>query len=298
MRETLRSATIAGLAVLAVALAAATLDTTESTERSTQSGPLGLAGEGRGGLVSRPRGNAPVGDVPQVPFLTEVLTALALVVALAILVYAVRHWRRTLVAALFAVVLFGLSYLLFEALFPLVAPPDPGVSPPGNGSLLGGAGGGGGEDSEVVEPFVQSLVFLFVVLFALVGVALAFSGRPTGEEDTVEERRGEPSDAAVLGRAAGQAADRIAGETDLENEVYRAWREMTDLLDVEDPRTSTPGEFATAATEAGLGCEDVSELTRLFEDVRYGETPASEPNERRAVRVFRRIEDRYAEDGS
>lgn len=298
MRETIRSATVAGLAILAVALAAATLDSTESTEQSASDGPLGLAGEGRGGLVTRPRGSAPVGEAPQIPFLTEVLTALALVVAFAILVYAFRHWRRALGAALFAAVLFGVSYLLFEALFPLVSPPAPGVGPSGNGSLFGGAGGGGGGESEAATPYAPSLLLLFVLALALVGTAVAlFRTTADEEEETTVSPSGATTDVAAVGRVAGDAADRIEGETDLENEVYRAWHEMTRLLDVDDPRTSTPGEFSAAAIEAGLGRDDVGELTRLFEDVRYGETPASETNERRAVGVFRRIEDRYAEDG-
>jgi hypothetical protein len=70
---------------------------------------------------------------------------------------------------------------------------------------------------------------------------------------------------------------------------------MTELLDVDEPSSTTPGEFATAAVAAGLGRSDVDELTRLFEDVRYGSTEPSEDLEARALAVFRRIESRYAD---
>lgn len=83
---------------------------------------------------------------------------------------------------------------------------------------------------------------------------------------------------------------------------------MTSLLAVPDPDTATPGEFADAAVAAGLDEADVTELTRLFEDVRYGERDAAaEPigdsgaadsdgtatREERAVSVFRAIEAAY-----
>ncbi|RJS95802.1 DUF4129 domain-containing protein, partial [Halococcus sp. IIIV-5B] len=97
------------------------------------------------------------------------------------------------------------------------------------------------------------------------------------------------------GRAAGRAADRIEHDAGLENGVYRAWREMTDHLDVARPESSTPGEFARAATEAGMRGRDVDELTDLFTRVRYGDERVTDERERRATSALRRIEETYAE---
>src|SRR5699024_10898172 len=90
--------------------------------------------------------------------------------------------------------------------------------------------------------------------------------------------------------------DRITGETTVENEVYRAWHEMTTQLEMENPDSSTPGEFARAATDAGMSRRDVDELTDLFRTVRYGDGTITTDLETRAVAALRRIEETYAEE--
>jgi hypothetical protein len=293
MRETFRSATLAGLAVLAVALAAATLDSTVAPRGPRRSGSVGPGGEGRGGLLPLPNTEPPLEGAAQLPVPAELLAALGLVVLLLMLAYVLRYYRRTVRVVLVVTVLLGLSYLLIESLFALATPPDPWVLQPGDGRIFGGAGGGGGGDTTPSRG--PSLVLLFVLGLVLVGVVVAVSRTAPGDgEEAVDEADSGPADVAAVGRAAGRAADRIERETDIDNEVYRAWREMTELLDVDGRETSTPGEFAAAAIEAGLGREDVAELTRLFEDVRYGERRPSAERERRASAVLRRIEDRYA----
>src|SRR5699024_8288810 len=97
--------------------------------------------------------------------------------------------------------------------------------------------------------------------------------------------------AAELGRAAGTAADRIADDRSADNEIYRAWREMIEQLDMGNPRSRTPEEFARAATDAGMAREDVIELTDVFRAVRYGGIDATDEREARAVAALRRIED-------
>lgn len=97
------------------------------------------------------------------------------------------------------------------------------------------------------------------------------------------------SDLAGVADAAGGAADRIAGDGAVDNEVYRAWREMTGSLDVERPASSTPGEFADAAVAEGLDPDRVADLTAVFEAVRYGDAdPATYADE--AVTALRAIE--------
>lgn len=289
MRETTRAAVVAVLAISALAFAAATLDSTVTTGGSGPDGPGGGGGGGDGGLVPPPS-DPPHVEAGQLPFLTEVLAVLAAIAALAILVYLFFYWRKALKTVLVVAVLVGLLFLLAQVLAALDLQL---TGPPGSGS--GGLfGGGGGGSSERTAPSPLLLVVLFAFGLALVGAVVALL-RTTDEEAPATEDAAEP-DAVAVGRAAGRAADRLEADVDVDNEVYRAWREMTDLLDVPDPDTSTPGEFADAAVEAGLGRADVGELTRLFEDVRYGEEQPSAEHERRAVAIFRRIEDRYAED--
>jgi len=100
----------------------------------------------------------------------------------------------------------------------------------------------------------------------------------------------------TIGRAAGDAAREIEDDADLENAVYEAWAEMASALHVDHPDTSTTKEFAAAARAAGIEADDVDELTRLFEEVRYGTARPTPVREQRAVDALRRIERHYATD--
>jgi len=157
------------------------------------------------------------------------------------------------------------------------------------------SGGGGGDDRTFTTPTSLILVLLLV---ASVGIVAAVLLRSDGEE--ADEVRAEPdlddeTRRAAVGSAAGEAADRIEDDADLDNEVYRAWAEMAGPLAVDQPETSTPAEFADAATGAGIDPGDVGELTDLFEEVRYGTAEATAEREQQAVEALRRIERHYAD---
>ncbi|MDY6764790.1 MAG: DUF4129 domain-containing protein [Halobacteria archaeon] len=161
----------------------------------------------------------------------------------------------------------------------------------------GGMGGMSGEGSAVSAPSAILTVILGIAI--LVGLYfLVFVPARDQEEEPQTPPDGESKDAirAAVGRAAGEAADRIEGDADVTNEVYRAWREMTQYLDVKEPESSTPGEFADAAVETGMSPDDVYELTRLFEEVRYGGESPTREREKQAVEALRRIESEYAEE--
>lgn len=112
-------------------------------------------------------------------------------------------------------------------------------------------------------------------------------------EDGDEE---DDPDLDSFARAAGRAADRIEEHNvDADNAVYQAWVEMTELLNIENPETYTAGEFADAATRLGMASSDVSELTTLFNEVRYGGKDA-ETREGQAINVLRDIESQYREE--
>jgi hypothetical protein len=301
---------LALLAVAALALAAATLDTAVQTD----GGGFGIGPTDRPGLGSGSDGSfggsaGAGGSSPRyslcVPFLTRpwVIAAIALAfVAAAALVY----WRtRTLILPAAFTLAVGLPFVFVHALLTGCEPSEvaepslaastwnlSGVVPSGGGST-----GLGGPGQAVSTP---SALLGIVLIVAIVGsVALLFFS--TGDAEGAESERDPDSppdsdvDVAAVGRAAGAAADRIEDAADVENEVYRAWVEMTEHLDVSNPRSSTPAEFAAAAVDAGMAPEDVDELTALFESVRYGGARATDERETRAVAALRRIEATYAE---
>lgn len=298
MNDATRSALIAALALLAVAFAAATLGSTVTTEDGPSGSGNGGGGEGEGGPLPPPESGSP-GETVLVPYLAEFLTALAVLAALALLVYALFHRREALALLVVLALLLALIYFLFELLAGVGGELSPPPLEPGADGPLDEEGDGDGMDGEEPAiPSTPSILAGFVLLLAVVGGLIALVGRSSDDDARTESHEADPStapDAAAVGLAAGRAADRVASR-ETENEVYRAWREMTGLLDAPDPESRTPGEFADRAVEAGLAEEDVDELTRLFEDVRYGERAVSEEYERRAVETFRRIERRYAED--
>lgn len=296
MKDTLTSAATAVLGLLAVGFAAATLTSTSDGPASGPGG--GGGGGGNGSLIPLPEPDPGEPTTFDIPFVEFILLALVLTLVL-LLVYAAvfeRDLFRRIVAVMVPFVVAGvLAFLLFVVLGDLSLGTSSGQPGFIGGDSTPGGPPGGGDTGDSSSPSLP-LGVLAVVALALVGVALVVrqvgggSDEPGGEAVADPER---DDRAAAVGRAAGRAADRLAaGGAD--NEVYRAWREMTDLLDVEDPETSTPGEFADAAVDAGLRGSDVRELTRLFEDVRYGDAPP-DAYEDRAAAVFRRIEDQYAE---
>lgn len=159
----------------------------------------------------------------------------------------------------------------------------------------------GGTASETTQQLMSPMVLLglLIVLAGLLAyLTLRASGDDTVEtEETSPELDQETEDEAALealGAAAGEAADRIQEPTDVNNEVYRAWREMTHHLNVENPDASTPTEFADAARDAGMSGDHVERLTDLFRDVRYGGREPTEDREQEAVDALRVIEETYA----
>lgn len=111
------------------------------------------------------------------------------------------------------------------------------------------------------------------------------------DEDDPDDPGTDGVDGTTLGAAAGRAAAHLddAGSPP-ENDVVRAWRELAAVLPVARPETSTPREFASAATAAGVDPDAVAELTALFEAVRYGDRDPTGERAERAVAALERIE--------
>ena len=159
---------------------------------------------------------------------------------------------------------------------------ESGPSLPGSGTALD------------IAPNVPPWAMLGVTGVLLLG-AIGIMYRTVSEEEVevVQEETEEDVELDRFAEAAGRAADRIEEQNvDVDNAVYRAWVEMTDLLEVDNPDTYAAGEFAAVAIDLGMDESDVQELTRLFNEVRYGDRDAS-AREDRALSVLRNIESQY-----
>lgn len=309
-RDTVRPVALALLAVVAIGLAAATLDSAVVTDSSGGFGfgaPDSEVGSETGAEPSfelGDSGNATGGlpmNLPCYPVL-DTWWAIAAILGAFGLGAAVAYRRLGGLGVIAYVGPVGIPLLFVHAILTACSPPvgeiRESLFEQGNVSVLpeGGSGApGSGTGTTLTDPSVLLMVGLGIALVAAVALLFVSS---SGDDPDADEPVPEPdptADVAAVGRAAGDAADRIESTTDVDNEVYRAWREMTDHLDVRNPESSTPSEFAAAAVEAGLDREDVSELTSLFEAVRYGGESPTEERERRAIEALRRIEREYAE---
>ncbi|GGL32801.1 hypothetical protein GCM10009037_15600 [Halarchaeum grantii] len=315
MHRALRALLVVGVCLLALGLAAATITDPTTTGVGGNGGSGGLGGGGVLGSEQNASG-ASGGGPPPIPvgtcvpalltwqFKLGVLLATLLVGAL--LVY--RYDWLTLVAVYGVLLLPGLvAYALLTNCGPLDYPTQqpPPVSTNVSSTPLpftGNGSGGGGAVGAVSTPPALALLLVGAVLVLAV-LLLRASGdtdATAGSDDPATTDDDAPDEETLtdVGRAAGAAADRIddAG-TDAENEVYRAWREMTALLDVPNPESSTPEEFAAAARDAGMAAEHVDTLTELFNDVRYGGAAVDDERARRARDALRAIEAAYGDDG-
>jgi len=312
MRDNLRPVALALLCVLAIGLAAATLgnpidpgqdgsaDRTESeTQRSDQE--PGSGAQGRPDIDATPSGVE--GDGEDWEYCYEPLEGepvglylTGFVLGLGAIVGTVSTRTRGL-----AVVLFGFWLSLIPMLLLVggcdVATPTQETSDKLINSASEAVADADGDEQPLNTP--TSLIAVLLVVATIGIVAAVFlrdsddseEERPPGRSLDDEQRQ------EAIGTAAGEAADRIEADAELENEVYRAWAEMAEPLPVERPETSTPSEFAEAATESGIQPDDVRELTTLFEEVRYGTAEATEQREQQAVTALRRIERTYADSG-
>ncbi len=297
VRRRLTLIAVAAIAVVAIGLSAATLLST--VPPASSGGSLGGNDSGSGLFEETETEDPPEDDgETDIPRSLEILLTILLVLLFAgSLVYLLFYKPQLLLTF----VLIALGGLVLWVLLQYVVWDGLDLFGGSSGLFGGGSGSvGSEEDADGTVPALPVTLTALVGIGLLVALAAYFgrSGRPGDAEDS-EDETGEENDPRDIGRIAGDAADRIeadSGETtDSGNEVYRAWQEMTEQLDVEGAETTTPGEFQAAAVDAGMSPDDVRELTRLFEDVRYGGHNPTADREQRALDVLRRIEERYGE---
>lgn len=308
---------IALVAILAIALAAATLNTAivhEGTGGGAGEGGFGQpADQGQGNQEDADAdpgsigfgglgGMVPVIPFPCYPVLNEFWFFASFAAVAGVGLYLIYRWKGSLVPIAVVAGLTPPALLVHALLTACREAESVRLSLPlgnetanetGLFSLLGGSGGAG--EAAGGTPVVSLMLFGLLLVALVVAVALLFLSSGD-DEPTPPADPGVAGEVqmAAIGRVAGRAADRLEGDTEADNAVYRAWKEMTDLLDVPNPEASTPAEFAAAAVDAGMAVDDVDELTGLFETVRYGTADPTEDREDRAHAALRRIEDEYA----
>jgi len=96
-----------------------------------------------------------------------------------------------------------------------------------------------------------------------------------------------PSPLMQLAQQAQEALDALQAGDNLRDTVMRCYFEMNRVLreqrGITRPEPTTPREFEKQLEQAGLPGEHVRQLTRLFEDVRYGAKVSGEREERQAI---------------
>lgn len=151
----------------------------------------------------------------------------------------------------------------------------------------------GGMPSEVLPPAVPPVEFIpnpprWLTLVATVGLALLLSGLVVGILWFIWRQRQRPaSPLEQLAQEAQEALDALRAGADVRNTVMRCYLEMARVLSqqrgIRRQRDMTPREFEHRLEDAGLPGEPVRQLTRLFEEVRYGTKAPSENEERQAT---------------
>ncbi|MFC5366543.1 DUF4129 domain-containing protein [Salinirubrum litoreum] len=307
-RNTALTVGVAVLAVVALSLAAATLDSATVQEGGSGLGVgpaeqpgVGTGSDGDFGTQQEAAGGGmAVGFC--YPWLADPLVVLGIVGAFLLMGAVAYYQTRTVLVPASLTLAFGIPVGLVWALLTSCRSAAggglfPAPSANGTGILPSGGGSSGLAEGASQTVSTPSAILAILLVVALAGSVLLLFVASGDEEESFDDPDddGPDPDVAAVGRAAGDAADRIERDADVQNEVYRAWVEMTDSLDVDNPRSSTPAEFATAAVEAGMASDDVDELTRLFEEVRYGGEDVTSEREERAVSALRRIEETYAD---
>jgi hypothetical protein len=91
----------------------------------------------------------------------------------------------------------------------------------------------------------------------------------------------------VFANTAQKALDELQTGIEIKNVVIRAYYQMSQVLDQELGITRkdamTPREFEVKLEGAGLPAEEVQQLTRVFEAVRYGTTQVNWELEHQAI---------------
>lgn len=315
-RDALLAVGVALLAVVALGVAAATIDTAvdPGSGSGVESGGGDEAETGDGGGETDLSGDSEASGtyvtalVPCQPWLRSLPVYLGMLGLIGLFFGLTYRDTGSVFASVVVANALFIPVGLFWFLFSQCRTDDPqqqilrlGLGNGTTGKILPESGGPGGGETAAEVVSTPTVVFgMLVVVAILASVVLLFTAGRDDEgppESTVpDDEQRDGAELAAVGRTAGRAADRIEEDADVDNEVFRAWRDLTEHLDVKAPESSTPAEFADAAADAGMDPEHVDALTEVFESVRYGGAEPTVDRERRAVDALRAIEESQSGD--
>jgi len=148
----------------------------------------------------------------------------------------------------------------------------------------------------IVDP-PQWLVIVVTITLVAVPLGLTwlvwhFLAGPKKESTALEQ----------LTMEAQQALNELQAGADLKDTVMRCYFEMSQILssqhNLQRAEGMTVREFEAYLAESGLRDEHIRQLTRLFEQVRYGQSPASKQEEAAAVAFLSAIARGYGQPQS
>ncbi len=125
------------------------------------------------------------------------------------------------------------------------------------------------------------------VLAVTIAISLLVAGLAAAAIWYYVTHREKPSAMLALADEARQAINTIQAGGPLEETIVRCYREMCSVLqkerNIERGTAMTPSEFEQVLAEKGFPQQAVHQLTRLFEDIRYGSKRAGAREEQIAV---------------
>lgn len=284
----LRAVVVLALAVATVAVAGGALESggAGGGTPGVGDGSGVLLGDGDEGVFPDSDATVPDGG-GWLAALVRVGTALLLVATALLLVVALSRYELRTILDWLAAGLPALAVLAAVGLALVLLGDLLGQLFGGSGSTGGASGGGGvglgGEDSGVALDLPLPVLLLVGGLAAFVGLFVLWLA---GDDESDEAERGgtaTPPTAPEQPAPSGGASARSALDADVpaDNEVYRAWLALAAAADATS--RDSPAAVERQAVEAGVPAATASEITALFEAVRYGDAPVTDERERRAA---------------
>ena len=273
------------LLFLVVALAAIILLSAGISELKLLSGePLRLGLKTQDLRDSRIAGQ---GDSPKAVF--RVLFAFLLVLTPLAIIYLLispKYRKRALRKVMFLSVLFTFSCLLLYARPDLIKGLIPYLTLPPAPTAEWLFGEPASEFIPVPPKWLTFVVSLGLIAF-IVAVIIIIS------QFILRRRSSSVDPLQHLAQDALDAVEDLQAGTNLRDIVMRSYYKMAcvaiEMRGIRRPSDMTPHEFEQLLKDAGLPNEPLRQLTRLFEDVRYGAKVPSEKDERQAVRCLTAI---------
>ncbi|SDK62137.1 DUF4129 domain-containing protein [Natronorubrum texcoconense] len=140
--------------------------------------------------------------------------------------------------------------------------------------------------SESFPLLVAGVLATLLIVRVTIGLVLSDDAPATVEStaDQVESRA-----LTTDPHTPSRSSEFVDSSVPVDNDVYRVWQTLTEAVDKRSDETATPGDVRTVALERGFDPGTVEELTRLFEDHRYGGREPTADRERRARELLDRL---------